>query len=238
MAFKRLSMRKIHRVLRLFLEAGLSIRAIARSLQVSPSTVGDYIRRARTAGLSWPLPERLDERASKCDCSPSRRPRRALSVSYRIGSRSTPNAAARASPSRYCGRSTRPSTPRGCNTQGRAIRNKKLTGPAKLAHRREHSLAAVEAFFAWCKEQRQRPDLLSRNPLASALHYVVHRETGLPVFLDIPEVSIDTNHLERSLRPIPTGRRNWLFAWTELGAQCVGVIQSLLVTCRLQGVDP
>ena len=56
-------MRKIHHVLRLFFEAGLSIRAIARCVQASPSTVGDYIRRARTAGLSWPLPERLDERA-------------------------------------------------------------------------------------------------------------------------------------------------------------------------------
>ena len=63
MAFKRLSMRKIHRVLRLSFEAGLSIRAIARSIQASPSTVGDYLRRARTAGLSWPLPEGLDERA-------------------------------------------------------------------------------------------------------------------------------------------------------------------------------
>ena len=72
-------------------------------------------------------------------------------------------------------------------TQERAIRKKKLTGPAKLAHRREHSLAAVEAFFAWCKEQRQRPDLLPRNPLASALHYAVHRETGLRVFLDAPK---------------------------------------------------
>ena len=40
------------------------------------------------------------------------------------------------------------------------------------------------------------------------------------------------------VRPIPTGRRNWLFAWTELGAQRIGVIQSLLVTCKLQGVDP
>ena len=43
MAFKRLSMRKIHRVLRLFFEAGLSVRAIARSIQASPSTVGEYI---------------------------------------------------------------------------------------------------------------------------------------------------------------------------------------------------
>jgi len=58
------------------------------------------------------------------------------------------------------------------------------------------------------------------------------------VFLVDPEVAIDTNHLERALRPIPMGKKNWLFAWTEIGAQRVGVIQSLLVTCRLQGVDP
>ena len=56
-------MRKIHSTVRLFFEAGLSIRAIARTLRVSPSTVGDYIRRAQVAGLSWPLPEGLDERA-------------------------------------------------------------------------------------------------------------------------------------------------------------------------------
>jgi hypothetical protein len=34
------------------------------------------------------------------------------------------------------------------------------------------------------------------------------------------------------------GKKNWLFAWTEIGAERVGVIQSLLVTCRLQGVAP
>ena len=70
MASKRLSMRKIQRVLRLFFEAGLSIRAIARSVQASPSTVGDYIRRANTAGLSWPLPEALDERALEAQLFP------------------------------------------------------------------------------------------------------------------------------------------------------------------------
>ena len=70
MASKRLSMRKIQRVLRLFFEAGLSIRAIARSVQASPSTVGDYIRRANTAGLSWPLPEALDEPALEAQLFP------------------------------------------------------------------------------------------------------------------------------------------------------------------------
>jgi hypothetical protein len=38
-------------------------------------------------------------------------------------------------------------------------------------------------------------------------------------------VAIDTNHLERALRVIPMGRRNWLFAWTELGAKQLDVLQ-------------
>jgi len=64
------------------------------------------------------------------------------------------------------------------------------------------------------------------------------RKASLQVFLADPEVPIDTNHLERGLRVIPTGKKNWLFCWTEIGADRVAIIQSLLVTCRLQGVDP
>jgi transposase len=61
MAFKRLPVRKILLVLRLCFECGLSGRAIARSINASPSTVGDYLRRARVAGLTWPLPEGMDD---------------------------------------------------------------------------------------------------------------------------------------------------------------------------------
>ena len=50
--------------------------------------------------------------------------------------------------------------------------------------------------------------------------------------------SIFSRANERGLRVIPTGKKNWLFCWTEIGADRVGIIQSLLVTCRLQGVDP
>lgn len=49
---------------------------------------------------------------------------------------------------------------------------------------------------------------------------------------------IDTNHLERALRPIPMGRKARLFRWTEVGAEKVGIIQSLTSTCGIQGVDP
>ena len=54
-------MRKIREVLRLHYAAGLNIRAIARSLKASPSTVREYILRAQAQGLTWPLPESLDD---------------------------------------------------------------------------------------------------------------------------------------------------------------------------------
>jgi transposase len=61
---------------------------------------------------------------------------------------------------------------------------------------------------------------------------------ALSVFLADPTVPLDTNHLERQIRPIALGRRNWLFCWTKVGARYVGIVQSLLASCRLQGVDP
>ena len=86
--------------------------------------------------------------------------------------------------------------------------------------------------------QCQREDLLNRNPLSTALNYARKREAELKVFLNDPEVQPDTNHLERALRVIPMGRKSWLFAWTEIGAKHIGIIQSLLVTCRLYDINP
>ena len=61
MSNKRKTMRRVRQVLRLAHEAGLGQRQIARSLTMSPTTVGEYLRRAKLAGLSWPLPEGLDD---------------------------------------------------------------------------------------------------------------------------------------------------------------------------------
>ncbi len=118
------------------------------------------------------------------------------------------------------------------------IRDRQLDGAAKLEHRSRHALPVVEAFFGWCHNQRQRVDLVTSAPFAKALLYADRRQAELRVYLGDPDVPIDTNHLERALRVIPLGRKNWLFCWTEIGAQHVGIIQSLLTTCRLQGVDP
>jgi transposase len=118
------------------------------------------------------------------------------------------------------------------------LRERGLAGEEKLAYRTQHSEPIMQAFWAWCDRQCHRPELLPSSPLSKALNYARSRRGSLQVFLSDPDVPIDTNHLERGLRPIPMGKKNYLFAWTEIGAERIGIIQSLLVTCRLQGVDP
>ncbi len=110
------------------------------------------------------------------------------------------------------------------------IRDKKLTGEAKLKHRTQCSEPVVHAFWAWCERQCQRHDLLPSNPLSKALKYAMARVDSLKVFLGDPDVPIDTNHLERALRPIPMGRKNWLFSNTASGAQASAMMYSIVET--------
>lgn len=118
------------------------------------------------------------------------------------------------------------------------IRERGLAGAAKQEQRQARAKPKVAAFFRWVDDEFERHGLLPSSPLTKALAYVRERQAGLQVYLDDPDVAIDTNHLERALRAIPMGRRNWLFCWTELGAKQVGIVQSLLTTCKLHEVDP
>lgn len=120
----------------------------------------------------------------------------------------------------------------------REIAEKELAGEAKLAMRAAHSKPLVAGFFAWLERELVTHALLPTNPFTKAAHYALSRKAGLEVFLTDPDVPLDTNHLERALRPIPMGRKCWLFCWTELGAERVGQIQSLITTCVLHGIDP
>ena len=120
----------------------------------------------------------------------------------------------------------------------REIGEKELDGLAKLEERGSRSRALVAAFFKWLEHELVESALLPTNPFTKAAHYALDRKKGLEVFLSNPDVPIDTNHLERALRPIPMGRKSWLFCWTEIGAEKVGWAQSLLSTCVLHDVDP
>jgi transposase len=123
-------------------------------------------------------------------------------------------------------------------THEKVIREGDLRGEAKRAYRLTQAKPLVEAFFAWAEEQVERAAFLPSNPLTKALHYALERREALSIYLNDPDVPIDTNHLERALRPIPLGRKNWLFCWTEVGAEAVATLQSLIVTCQLHDIDP
>jgi len=118
------------------------------------------------------------------------------------------------------------------------IRKKGLDGIAKLKVRGEHSKPATAEFFSWVQQELADSALLPTNPFTKAARYALERKQALEVFLGNPEVPLDTNHLERTLRVIPMGRKNWIFCWTEVGAEKVGQIQSLLATCVLHNIDP
>jgi len=118
------------------------------------------------------------------------------------------------------------------------IREWGLAGVANLAHRGAHSKPLVDDFFTWLKQTVITDVILPTNPFGQAARYALEREAGLRVFLQNPDVPLDTNQLEREIRPVAVGRKNWLFCWTEVGARQVGIIYSVLASCRLQGVDP
>lgn len=119
-----------------------------------------------------------------------------------------------------------------------AIKVQGLTGEKKRQYRLDHSKPVVSDFFRWCRDQMEQGGLVPSDPLTKAMNYVLSRETSLTVFLENPDVQPDTNHLERALRPIPMGKKNWMFCWTELGAEHLGLIQSLISTCKLHDINP
>jgi transposase len=81
-------------------------------------------------------------------------------------------------------------------------------------------------------------DLSVKSTLAKAIRYALGHWDGLTLFIADGRVEVDSNTVERTMRPIALGRRNSLFAGSERGARNWAILASLLNTCRLNGVDP
>ena len=107
-----------------------------------------------------------------------------------------------------------------------------------VATRKAESVPIVDRIFQWINDRIGDPSLVPTSPLAKALGYAKEREKGLRVFLADAWLDLDTNDLERALRVIPMGRKNWLFCTSEAGAEQVAAIQTILATCRAHDVDP
>jgi transposase len=77
-----------------------------------------------------------------------------------------------------------------------------------------------------------------RSDLAVAIRYALTRWTALTRYVDDGRVEIDNNPVERAIRPIALGRKNWLFAGSDAGGVRAAAIASLVATARLNGLDP
>jgi transposase len=106
----------------------------------------------------------------------------------------------------------------------------------RRAIRQARSRPLVDDLKPWL---RAKLALISqKTKLAEAIRYALSRWEGLTRFLDDGRIEIDSNVVERSIRPIALNRKNALFAGSDGGGQHWAVIASLIETCKLNGVDP
>lgn len=110
------------------------------------------------------------------------------------------------------------------------------SGDVRLAARQRLSRPKVEAFFAWSQQQLLR--IPGKGDLAKAFRYGLSRQTPFCLFLEDGRVAIDNNPAERALRPIGIGRKNWLFAGADTGAETLARAMTIIETAKLNRLDP
>lgn len=102
--------------------------------------------------------------------------------------------------------------------------------------RQERSRPIIDDLEAWLRDKLGR--LSQVGKLAEAIRYALSRWEGLTRFLEDGRIEIDTNTVERSIRPITLNRKNALFAGSDGGGEHWATIASLVETCKLNDVDP
>jgi transposase len=107
---------------------------------------------------------------------------------------------------------------------------------ARRAVRQTESRPLVEALKAWFEQQLGR--VSGKSVIAQAFRYGLNHWDGLARFIDDGRIELDTNSVERSMRPIALNRKNALFAGHDEGAANWACIASLIETAKLNGRDP
>lgn len=118
----------------------------------------------------------------------------------------------------------------------RLLKEQAISPERALQWRSRASNHCEEQLFAWCRHNESKA-LPAQNLGRAIAYYRNHRE-GLRTFLGDSRLCIDNNLSERNLRKVVIGRKNWLFAGSDEGAQRAAIFYSVIGTCILQGIDP
>jgi len=96
----------------------------------------------------------------------------------------------------------------------------------------------VDRIFEYLRKVSLESDLVKSSLFYKAVSYAFSNERALRVFLDEPSVPLDNNTVERANRYNAVGRKNYMFHWTEVGAQRAAILYSLVISCISNGIDP
>jgi len=106
----------------------------------------------------------------------------------------------------------------------------------RVALRQAHAGPALEILKAQLRETLS--GVSKKLPLAKAIHYALVRWDALVRYVDNGTIEIDNNPIERQIRPIAIGRKNYLFAGSDAGGERAAMMYSLINTAKLNGVEP
>ena len=107
---------------------------------------------------------------------------------------------------------------------------------ARLAMRRERSKPIVDELEQWMHAERAR---LSRSAhVAQAIDYMLPRWSAFTAFLNDGRICLTNNAAERALRGLALGRKSWLFAGSDRGADRAAFMYTMIVTAKLNDIDP
>jgi transposase len=106
----------------------------------------------------------------------------------------------------------------------------------RLLMRQAESKPLVTDLRGWFDAQIAK--LPARGPLAEAIRYALNHWDGLQRFLEDGRIELDTNSVERAMRPVCLSRKNSLFAGSDEGGENWACLASLIETCKLNGVNP
>lgn len=111
-----------------------------------------------------------------------------------------------------------------------------LSAEQRLEHRRKDSQRLVEELHDWL--QTERAKLSRSSPVAEAADYMLKRWVGFTSFLDDGRICLTNNAAERALRGFALGRKSWLFAGSDRGADRAAFMATLIMSAKLNGIDP
>jgi transposase len=112
----------------------------------------------------------------------------------------------------------------------------RLAASERLALRQQDSRRLVEELEAWMRAERTK---LSRSsPVAEPIDYMLKRWEGFTSFLGDGRICLTNNAAERALRGFALGRKSWLFAGSDRGADRAALMATLIMTAKLNDIDP